>query len=206
MGCRLYGAQSPACTHAYALRNATVAQLFVDAIGHDVDKPVDLSMIALLKAHHLPGYVMLPPPVSQLWRTDKRKVPPPRSPQPAIENACVGWPQARWWLGCAVFLLLWCMRFMRCYRPLHLLPVPVTLGAHTQGRTQYHTQQHAGHCALAHIAACGRVHPSTVALQEMAVCMHVGAATSSAEAVTGMRVCSTCGPTTPTPATSLLSV
>lgn len=75
--CRLYKARGPACTHAYALRNATVAQHFVDAIGHDVNRPVDLAMIALLKAHHLPGYVMLPPPVSQLWRTDKRKVRPP---------------------------------------------------------------------------------------------------------------------------------
>eukprot|EP00892_Ulva_mutabilis_P010186 jgi/Ulvmu1/753/UM010_0127.1 len=75
VGHRLYRARSPACTHAYALRNASIAAHFVDAIGHDVNRPVDLSMITLLKARGaaLPGYVMMPPPVSQLWRTDKRK-------------------------------------------------------------------------------------------------------------------------------------
>lgn len=58
------------------LRNSTVAELLLKEIGHDVVKPVDLGLIALIesKGDVIPMYVMLPPPITQLWRTRKRKV------------------------------------------------------------------------------------------------------------------------------------
>ena len=46
------------------LRNSTVAELLLKEIGHDVVKPVDLGLIALIesKGDVIPMYVMLPPP------------------------------------------------------------------------------------------------------------------------------------------------
>lgn len=74
--CRVYRAIKPACTHSYVIRNATVAELLLDEMGHDLVKPIDLGLISLIEAkgEQIPMYVMLPPPVTQLWRTRKRKV------------------------------------------------------------------------------------------------------------------------------------
>ena len=60
------------------LRNSTVAEMLLNEIGHDLVKPVDLGLIALLEAKGdvIPMYVMLPPPITQLWRTRKRRVRP----------------------------------------------------------------------------------------------------------------------------------
>jgi hypothetical protein len=73
--CRLYVAQNPACTHGYALRNHTVASALLRELGHDVAAPVDIVMACILNAlrAQLPSFVMLPPPISQLYRTGKHK-------------------------------------------------------------------------------------------------------------------------------------
>lgn len=78
----MYKAIKPACTHSYVLRNATVAEILLEEMGHDVVKPVDLGLISLLenKGDQIPMYVMLPPPITQLWRTQKRKARPPQLP------------------------------------------------------------------------------------------------------------------------------
>lgn len=74
--CRVYEAIKPACTHSYVLRNATVASIMLEELGHDVLKPIDLGIISLIenKGDQIPMYVMLPPPITQLWRTQKRRV------------------------------------------------------------------------------------------------------------------------------------
>jgi hypothetical protein len=74
--CRLYEAQHPTCTHGYALRNHTVAEALLAELGHDVATPVDLAMSRVLEVrrNELPSFVMLPPPITQLYRTGKRKV------------------------------------------------------------------------------------------------------------------------------------
>ena len=74
--CRLWVAGHPTCTHGYALRNAKVAQTLLRELGTDVAGAVDLVMAHVLqmKRAELPSYVVLPPPIAQLYRTSKRKV------------------------------------------------------------------------------------------------------------------------------------
>ena len=76
ISCRLYVAQNPTCTHGYALRNATVAAALLRELGHDVADSVDLVMARILevKRDELPSFVMLPPPIAQLYRTSKHQV------------------------------------------------------------------------------------------------------------------------------------
>jgi hypothetical protein len=83
----VYKAIKPACTHSYALRNASVAELLLKEMGHDVVKPVDLSLISLVetKGDQIPMYVMLPPPIAQLWRTQKRRVRSNNCPEECIQ-------------------------------------------------------------------------------------------------------------------------
>jgi hypothetical protein len=75
---RLYHARSPHCTHGYIIRNATVAQYLVDQVGHDVVKAIDevMKYVVLRKKAELPVYAMLPPPVTQIWRTGTVRQPP----------------------------------------------------------------------------------------------------------------------------------
>lgn len=73
--CRLYRALRPGCTHAYAVNGHAVAAALLDEIGHDLLMPIDIAMAALVKNERSPisAYVMLPPPITQLQRTDGRK-------------------------------------------------------------------------------------------------------------------------------------
>jgi hypothetical protein len=66
----------PTCTHAYALRNHTVAAALLAELGHDLATTVDTAMARLLEVRRaeLPSFVMLPPPVTQLYRTGKHFV------------------------------------------------------------------------------------------------------------------------------------
>jgi hypothetical protein len=107
----VYKALKPACTHAYVLRNATVAELLLKEMGHDVVKPVDLTLISLIevKGDQIPMYVMLPPPITQLWRTKKRKVRSTTFPEKPNVNTDDSSPEN---LMLAIFVTI-----------LHLLPL-----------------------------------------------------------------------------------
>jgi hypothetical protein len=71
----VYKAQRPGCTHAYAVNGHAVAQTLLDEIGHDLVMAVDLAMAHLANnsTSGVVAYVMLPPPITQLSRTDGRK-------------------------------------------------------------------------------------------------------------------------------------
>lgn len=70
-------------------------------------------------------------------------------------------------------MFLWCMRFMRGYRLLHLLPVLAILGAHTQGRGEYHTHNSMLKAAHSILLRHVVVHLFKVASQEAAICVCV---------------------------------
>lgn len=88
--CRLYVAQNPACTHAYALRNHTVASALLRELGHDMAAPVDIVMARILNVQRaqLPSFVMLPPPIAQLYRTGKHKASPPMPFSAYLPHGC----------------------------------------------------------------------------------------------------------------------
>lgn len=80
---RLHHALRPTCTHAYALRDHRAAAHLLEHLGHDLAMSVDIAMMQLVTGSpsELPAYVMLPPPITQLYRSNRsRKGTPSANP------------------------------------------------------------------------------------------------------------------------------